>query len=181
MTHDPQTPCSAFAGNRKITQGPLHQLARALPKDGSALVFSDLTGQVIDIDPRGYPEPPSPKRGPGRPKLGVIPREVTLLQRHWDWLGQQPGGASAALRRLVDAARRADGGETDARAAREAAYRFVQALAGDLEGFEEATRALFAGDLEGFAARMAGWPADLRQHALRLATPAAGDGPGTTP
>lgn len=170
MTHDPQTPCSAFASNRKIAQGPLHQLALTLPRDGSVLVFSDLSGQVIDVDPRGYPPAPDPRRGPGRPKLGVIAREVTLLQRHWDWLGQQPGGASAALRRLVDAARRADDGETDMRAAREAAYRFIHALAGDLAGYEDASRALFAGDLDGFAARMADWPDDLRDHALSLAT-----------
>lgn len=165
--------------------------------DAPVLVFDDSTGAVVDLDLRGSdaeimarlaerfpPNPPTETateplsatqateagtRGRGRPKLGVVAREVTLLPRQWEWLAAQPGGASQVLRRLVDAARRADGGESVRRARHEAAYRFLSALAGDLPGFEEATRALFAGDGEGFEARTAGWPADIRSHALKLA------------
>ncbi|WP_102961240.1 DUF2239 family protein [Mangrovicella endophytica] len=158
------------------------------------LTFDDTTGAVIDLDLRGtdadirarFAAPADaadaaagiqdgsdashPPRLRGRPKLGVVAREVTLLPRHWEWLASQPGGASQALRRLVDAARRTDdGGQSLAKAAREAAYRFLAALAGDLPGYEEAIRALFAGDAEGFAARMAAWPPDIRDHALTLA------------
>lgn len=173
MRQDPQTLCTAFRDHRKIASGPLRSVAQQLEALQSVLVFDDRTGRVIDVDPRGYPEPTETKRGPGRPKLGVIPREITLLQRHWDWLAQQPGGASAAIRRLVDEARRADGGATDARMARDAAYRFVHALAGDLPGYEEATRALFAGDVAGFARQMTEWPADVRDFAQTLANGSA--------
>jgi hypothetical protein len=113
----------------------------------------------------------TPTAGPrrrGRPRLGVVAREVTLLPRHWAWLATQPGGASVALRRLVDDARRAGAGRDRARQARDAAYRFMHALAGDLPGFEEASRALFAGDRDRFAAAVASWPPDVREHATKL-------------
>jgi hypothetical protein len=113
--------------------------------------------------------------GAGRPKLGVVAREVTLLPRHWDWLKAQPGGASAALRRLVDAERRRQKEENDPRPAREAAYRFMSAMAGNLAGFEDTARALFAGDYERLRALTRAWPRDVRDHALGLAgCPAAG-------
>ncbi len=113
--------------------------------------------------------PDQGERTRGRPRLGVMAREVTLMPRHWDWLGSQPGGASAALRRLVDEARRSDGGRTHRRVARDAAYRFMSVMAGDLPGFEEASRALFADDRNRFAELAAGWPADIRCHAGKLA------------
>ncbi|MCB1396585.1 MAG: DUF2239 family protein [Rhodobacter sp.] len=170
MTATPETRCTAFQRHTLIAQGPLAQVAPlALAAGDGVLVFDDATGRIIDLDPRDWTGAAEPPKRRGRPKLGVIPREVTLLQRHWDWLAQQPGGASAALRRLVDEARKADGGRTAQRAAREAAYRLIHALAGDLPGYEDATRALFAGDLEGFAARMAGWPEGLRAHAFNMA------------
>jgi hypothetical protein len=96
---------------------------------------------------------------------------VTLLPRHWEWLAAQPGGASVALRKLVEEARRANAGADRVRRAREAAYHFTHALAGDLPGFEEATRALFAGDRARFERHAASWPADVREHAVRLAFP----------
>ena len=108
-------------------------------------------------------------RGRGRPKLGVVAREITLLPRHWDWLAAQPGGASATLRRLVENAKRDGGAEGRRRAAREAAYRFLSAVAGNLPGYEEALRALFAGDAARFETQMADWPKDVRAYALRLA------------
>lgn len=181
--------------------------ALAADPKASILVFGDTTGGVIDLDLRGTTaeivarltnqadlpqpakaaeqdseeEPASPAmRGRGRPRLGVVAREVTLLPRHWQWLAQQRGGASQALRRLVDDARRADGGRTRTRANQERAYRFTSAMAGNLPGFEDATRALFAGNREDFATRTASWPADVRAHAQDLAwTVAEGEDDGT--
>lgn len=171
---------SAFDGDIAFSRGPLAAVAVAvkarIDADPAAqpLVFDDATGAVIDLDLRGDADaivarlvPPGPPRGRGRPKLGVVAREVTLLPRQWDWLARQPGGASAALRRLVDDARRT--GAADPRAARDAAYRFMSAMAGDRPGFEEAARALFAGDHTSFASQAASWPADIRGHVERLA------------
>ncbi|UTH76405.1 DUF2239 family protein [Chromobacterium sp. IIBBL 290-4] len=112
---------------------------------------------------------PAAPRGRGRPKLGVVSREVTLLPRQWEWLAEQPGGASATLRRLIDEARKKTGDPRSRRAARDAAYQFMTALAGDLPAYEEALRALFADDGEQLARHMASWPADIREHAWRLA------------
>jgi hypothetical protein len=175
---------------------------------GNVLTFNDATGAVVDLDlrgttaemiarlsdpshaasmrrgseragtPSGDGDAANLPRGRGRPRLGVIAREVTLLPRHWQWLASQPGGASGMLRRLVDQARRADGRRSEVRAAREAAYRFMAALAGDLAGFEEATRALFADDRVKFEREMAPWPADLRRYALKLAAGALTSAPG---
>lgn len=111
-------------------------------------------------------------RGRGRPKLGVIGREVTLLPRHWDWLGSQPGGASVALRKLVEQARRANEGRDRIRLAQESAYRFISIMASAEPGFEEASRALFGGDAARFAALIRPWPGDVRQHAAELAAAA---------
>ena len=117
------------------------------------------------------PAEPAPPRKPGRPKLGVVAREVTLLPRHWDWLAKQSGGASAVLRRLVEDGIRSDGGRRSARAAQEACYRFCTTLAGNLPGYEEAMRALYRGDAAGFSRHTAKWPKDVRIHARRLAAP----------
>ncbi len=164
---------TVFEGQRRLASGSLAEIgvaaAAAMARGQAILVFDDRTGRVVDLDPRAPTEPP---RGRGRPKLGVVAREVTLLPRHWDWLARQPGGASVALRKLVEAAQRSAGAADRLRAAREAAYRFMTAMAGDLPGYEEAIRALFAGDGAGFAARIADWPADIRDHAAKLAAPA---------
>ena len=108
-------------------------------------------------------------RGPGRPKLGVVAREITLLPRHWDWLAQQPGGASVAIRKLVEQARRTGEDKDRIRQAQEAAYRFMSVMAGNRPHYEDAIRALFAGDRRRFGKLIAGWPADVRDHASRLA------------
>lgn len=191
------TPCTAFAGTRKIASGSLVDVALAVRNtspatQGPILTFDDASGSVIDLDLRGTTAEivtrlrkqgeqrargtdasseasDAPPRAQGRPKLGVVAREVTLLPRHWAWLATQQGGASQALRRLVDEARRTDGGQTDRKAAQERAYRFLSAVAGDLQGFEEAIRALFAGEEQLFGDRMATWPPDIREHALILA------------
>ena len=171
-------------------------LKAVVAKDPAArvLTFNDATGHIIDLDLRGTTaeivsrlakpvrrtegtagspqqniEEDVASRGRGRPKLGVVAREVTLLPRHWEWLAMQRGGVSAALRRLVDEARRTDGGQTRSRIAQDAAYRFMSAMAGNLPGFEEASRALFAGDQDRFAAHSAAWPADVQAYAHRLA------------
>jgi hypothetical protein len=124
------------------------------------------------VEPEPSDEHPATPRGPGRPKLGVVSREVTLLPRHWAWLATQPGGASVALRRLVEDARRNSAASDARRLSREATYRFMVATAGDRAGFEEATRALYAGDAARFAELLHAWPRDVREHALRLAAPA---------
>jgi uncharacterized protein len=189
-------PCTAFRGPHRFARGALVDVALAVRNaeqtdpQGSILVFDDATGWVIDLDLRGSTadivarltqrakerarqvdekEPSIASRGRGRPRLGVVAREVTLLPRHWEWLAQQRGGASQALRRLVDDARRADGGRTQHRTNQDRAYRFMTAMAGNLPGFEEALRALFAGERERFEGHIASWPADIRAYALDLA------------
>lgn len=170
----------AFAGARCIARGPPAEAAvaakRALERDGGAsvLVFDGASGALTDLDLRGTEADVVARYAPaasvakrGRPKLGVVAREVTLLPRHWDWLSRQPGGASVALRRLVDAARKADGDAGAARMRVEAAYRFMSAMAGDLAGFEEASRALFAHDEARLKTCARGWPADIRDQVLR--------------
>lgn len=174
----------AFAGPRRIALGSIADVARAvhaLAGSAPVLVFDAATSAPVDLDLRGDADTavaraeaqfasPAEARGRGRPKLGVEAHEVTLLPRHWDWLRAQPGGASVALRKLVEAASR------DPRAlrrrAQDCAYRFMSTMAGDLPGFEEAARALFAADRAGFAARLADWPADVRAHVETLAAPA---------
>ena len=142
---------------------------------GACLVFDDATGRQLDLDlrektavPTSDETAPEP-RGRGRPRLGVVAKEVTLLPRHWDWLAAQPGGASVALRRLVDQARKTSGDRDRVRAAQEAAYSFMSAIAGNLPGFEEAARALFAYERWRFSELIAGWPQDVRDYAIQLA------------
>jgi hypothetical protein len=174
MTLPADTPVLAFAGDSLIAHGPLGEALAAIHAAAAGeglLVFEAATGRVIDLDLRGSaadalarlsPTPEPEKRGPGRPKLGVTPREVTLLPRHWDWLANQPGGASVALRKLVEGALKEAEGPDRARKAKDATYRFMTALAGDKPGYEEATRMLFAGDWTAFDAAVAGWPEDVR-------------------
>src|ERR1700722_8225024 len=184
--NDPyQIEFTAFIGSRRLASGSLDQVALAAKKavDRGAqqpvLIYNDSTGRAIDIDIRGSdaeilarlarPAPPSLPRGRGRPKLGVVAREVTLLPRHWQWLGSQPGGASVAIRKLVEAARRANQEGGEHRRRQEAAYHFMSAMAGDLTNFEEATRALFADDRARFSDLIVDWPTDVRGHAAKLA------------
>jgi hypothetical protein len=194
MTDTSRPHFTAFVGPTRLAAGPLAEVAIAVmqasrrPATPPIIIFSDATGQPIDLDLRGterdviarLPQPASPPdveteettagpRGRGRPKLGVVAREVTLLPRHWEWLGAQPGGASVALRKLVEEARRANGDADRVRTARDAAYRFMSVMAGNLAGFEEASRALFADDRRRFVGLVAGWPDDIRDHVVKLA------------
>lgn len=162
---------AVFLNDHLLQRGDLETAAKAAHANSasSPLVFESASGRVLDLDLRGsWPEVasrlwPAGRAKPvrGRPRLGVIPREVTLLPRHWDWLSAQPGGASAALRRLVDQARK-DTVDADARRqAQEAAYRVATTLAGNRPGYEEAIRALFANDMAGFHRLIDAWPPDI--------------------
>jgi hypothetical protein len=180
---------TAFEGPRLVAAGTLDAVALLVqvvaerPASGLPLmVFDDSTGQTVEIDLRGGPREmlarlaqrfaPAPAAR-GRPRLGVVAREVTLLPRHWDWLGRQPGGASVALRKLVEQASRDQQEQDRQREAREVCYRVMSAVAGNLPGFEEASRALFAGDAKTLEAQMKQWPGDLRHYLLKLLQPAA--------
>ncbi len=169
----------AFAGPRQVASGDLREVLPILKqrfdrnRSDMVLVFQMDTGRQVDFDLRGTLDDvlaralPEPSKGPGRPRLGVISREVSLLPQHWDWLEAQPAGASAALRRLVDAAIKHQPGKERARRIREALSRFLTSIAGDRPNFEEACRALFAGESERFAMLIDRWPKDIRDLALR--------------
>lgn len=175
--------CTAFAGDRKIASGAPRDVVAAVKAaaeaDERVLIFDDADGRPVEFDLRGDldavlarlpAEQGEEKRGRGRPRLGVTAREVTLLPRHWDWLAGQSGGASVALRKLVEAALRDAEGPDRTRRAKEASYRFMTAVAGDLAGYEDAVRALFAADQSGLLAATASWSGDVREMALRLAS-----------
>jgi uncharacterized protein len=190
----------AFCGDHCVAQGDMREVARGLKLAADAgteaplLVFNAASSEPAEIDLRGslddvlarLPPPPpepatesapdqpgeDPRRGPGRPKLGVVAREVTLLPRHWDWLAAQPGGASVALRKLVEDARKALAAKDRARRAKDVTYRFAAAMAGNRPHYEEAMRALFAGDRDRFETLTQAWPAAIGDHARRLAAPA---------
>ena len=182
---------TAFAGDRLIVSGSLEKMLLATKKhmdsgeSEQVLIFDDESGAQIEFDFRGtidqvlarLADHPlfaaadaagRQRTGPGRPKLGVVSREVSLLPRHWEWLEQQPNGISAALRRLVDEARKREPGRERARRARDAAGRFMSVMAGDRVGFEEASRALFATDLPRLKGLIRDWPPDIRKHLWRM-------------
>jgi hypothetical protein len=181
---------TAFEDGSRVAAGPLAEVVLAVKRrmgkadHGPALIFSDATGKTLDFDFHGtekdvrkrmevYVEGAAPEAaGPGRPRLGVMSREVSLLPRHWEWLAAQSGGASAALRSLVDEARRKESSGPSPKQAQERAYRFLSVAAGDRPGYEEALRALYRKDPKRFQAEMKAWPADVREHALKLARPA---------
>lgn len=171
---------TGFSGDHHVLTGDLAAVLRAakarVDHGEAVLLFDDDTGRRIDVDFRGTAEevvaraaPPAPSPGRGRPKLGVVSREVSLLPRHWEWLEAQPNGISAALRRLIDDARRTQPDAHRDRRAREAAHRFMTTMSGDRPGYEEALRALFAGDRDRFQREVAPWPEDVRAYATRLA------------
>jgi hypothetical protein len=192
---------TSFNGHKRFASGslPVNALAVKHALDSgmtsALLTFCDQTGQVVDVDLRGSDAdilarlPPdgfqlqgnesalfdsgdfAEPRGRGRPKLGVVAREVTLLPRHWDWLATQPGGASVTLRKLVDESRRANADRNLQRLATERAYHFMSTMAGDMAGFEEASRALFANDAPKFHQQTEAWPIDVRDYVRRLAYP----------
>lgn len=170
------------------------------PSSEPILIFNNATSDTIELDWRGsaddfaarlallplaedlpgesaQPEPelPDTPRGPGRPRMGVVAREITLLPRHWEWLAGQSGGASVALRKLVDVARRDSEAKDRVRQARNVGYKFMSTLAGHEVGFEEASRALFAGDQAGFETLISHWPVDVQAHLKRILSDAFSD------
>jgi hypothetical protein len=178
---------TAFAGDVAVGSGDLRTMLTAVldrlgeGERGTLLIFEDSTGRQVDFDLRGTADevlaraeaacaadlsPSAARRG--RPRLGVVSREVSLLPRHWEWLEAQPNGISAAIRRLVDEARKREPEKERTRRAIEAASRFMTAMAGTRPGFEEASRALFAGDRERLRGLIEGWPADIRSQLERL-------------
>ncbi|KCB21511.1 DUF2239 family protein [Bordetella hinzii] len=176
---------TAFDGIRRVAQGSLAEVALALHDRpaGQVLVFDDASGRQTDLDPRLLAAGPALApasladpaqegaelgRGRGRPRLGVVAREVTLLPRHWEWLARQPGGASVTLRKLVEEARKRDEGASNRRERQDAAYHFLQAIAGNLPHYEEALRALYGDDRATLAGCMQDWPADVSAYALAL-------------
>ncbi|MDB6134737.1 MAG: hypothetical protein JWM59_2980 [Verrucomicrobiales bacterium] len=193
---------TAFQADRLFATGSPDQVAAAVKtatdhgKAEGLLVFEDATGRTVDLDLRGtvqdvlarlsltkndtpsIPSTSAAARGRGRPKLGVTAREITLLPRHWEWLAEQPGGASVVIRRLVETARLAsvNAGADRQRKAREATYRFMTTMAGNLPGYEEAIRALFAGHSSDFFNGIQPWPGDIRHYIQRLAETAFEEG-----
>ncbi len=176
---------------KKLVDSNRHGAILVFNADTSDLLEIDTRGSVADVAQRYAPAQPEERvalpavvtppegvalsetaevtRTRGRPRLGVVAREVTLLPRHWEWLNTQPGGASVALRKLVEEARRSHAPRDMARKSRDAAYKFMSPIASGLESFEEAARALFAGDRARFVTLLAQWPVDIREHALALA------------
>lgn len=179
--------CTAFDHVDRIAFGSYVRVALAVKEhatinpDASILIFDDATGEQIDFDLHGSDEDISarlltrfhsaqeePRRVPGRPKIGVVAREVTLLPRHWEWLAEQPRGASVTLRKLVEDARRA--AATNKARHHQRTYRFMSAIAGNLPKFEEASRSLFASDMPRLGKLISDWPADIRSHIFQLCT-----------
>ena len=109
-------------------------------------------------------KPQTSKRG--RPKLGVKAKEVTLLPRHWEWLSTQKGGASSALRRLVDEAQKNASTEDVICSQQQQLDKFMLAFLGDEPGFEEASRALYRNSKISFEAAIEVWPADIRDFVI---------------
>jgi hypothetical protein len=186
------TTYTAFEGETLFAKGPLSEVVLRIKKrigraeNSSILIFSDATGNTMDFNFQGtekdvvkrlevFVGEESPERqespGPGRPRLGVVSREVSLLPRQWEWLAAQSGGASAVLRRLVDEARKKSADGNSVKQIQEKTYKFLSVLAGNLEGYEEALRALYKKDRENFLIRIERWPKDIRTHALDLAGP----------
>lgn len=179
---------TAFADSKKVARGDAIEVATKVknilkndPKT-QVLIFDNLTSNQIEIDFRGTPENVirrleelfleadiTKKSGPGRPKLGVTAKEVTLLPDHWEWLARQPGGASVTLRRLVEEAKKKNHTKDLLRQAQEATHKFMTAMAGDLPQYEEALRALYAGEAKKFEKMIAEWPKDIREHVWGLA------------
>ncbi|MEO5668766.1 MAG: DUF2239 family protein [Bdellovibrionota bacterium] len=181
---------TAFDGTTFVAKGPLESVVAKIKKISAKtaptalLIFSDTTGVTIDLDLSGSPkeiaarmriylprEESESSKGPGRPRLGVIAREISLLPQHWEWLATQSGGASASLRRLVEDAKKSSLTKNLTKQAQERTYKFISVLAGDLPRYEEALRALYRKNEDGFREEISAWPKDIRRHAQELAAP----------
>jgi hypothetical protein len=182
---------TAFEETKRIAQGKLQEVVLKIKKhlgrteNSSILIFSDLTGKTMDINFHGtekdvlkrlevfvsQQDGETVSSGPGRPKLGVVSREVSLLPRHWEWLAIQPGGASATLRKLIEDAKKKSGSASTTKQVQESVYRFLSVIAGNLEGYEEALRALYKADHKNFSLHIQSWPTDVKKHVMEMAKP----------
>lgn len=182
---------TAFETHKILSQGSLEDVVLKVKKrlekspESQIVIYSDVTGKSMDFNFQGsekevlkrlevYTTPESADEastGPGRPKLGVISREVSLLPRHWEWLATQSGGASNTLRKLVEESMKKTSGVQTVKTAQERTYKFMSVEAGDLENYEEALRALYRKDKEKFTSDIKTWPRDVQKHILELAKP----------
>ena len=183
MTSQANQQWIAFSGTTCLAEGApptvLESIYNLSVQDqATVLIFDAQTSRLMEVDWRGslaevqarFTAPTNEPRSVGRPKLGVVAKEITLLPRHWEWLSKQSGGASVALRKLVEQALRAEDSDSESkRQAQEACYRFMQAMAGDFPVYEEALRALYANDLAKLQAQITAWPTDIKAHVLELA------------
>lgn len=189
MRVQPDSTYIAFHGTRRVSQGaPLEVAGEAKDylienPEASLLIFDAVTSTPAEFDFQGSPrdviqrlksefaqvsDSATKPAGPGRPRLGVTSKEISLLPRQWEWLAEQPGGASATLRKLVDEARKRGEGRDVARRAQDATYKFMNAVAGDLPHYEESLRALYAKNASLFTTLVRTWPADVARHVLQL-------------
>ena len=187
---DAQGTYTAFEGTSRLFRGTLQEVVLTVKErlgraeNSSVLIFSDNTGKTMDFNFQGgvkdvlkrleiyvSRQEGAPASGPGRPKLGVISREVSLLPRHWEWLASQPGGASAMIRKLVEEARKRSSVNISVKQVQERVYRFMSVIAGDMKGYEEALRALYQADRRKFLLHIQFWPADVRTHVIEMAKP----------
>ncbi|OFZ84728.1 MAG: hypothetical protein A2603_14730 [Bdellovibrionales bacterium RIFOXYD1_FULL_55_31] len=177
--------CTAFLNQKRIASGNVFDVALRVKREllkgrnETVLIFDDETSAQVELDLRGSPEAVLKRLeettavvekapGPGRPKLGVVSREISLLPRHWDWLALQPGGASVTLRKLVEEAKKKNEPQDKVRQAQESTYKFMTVMAGNLPHYEEALRALYAKDRPLFGSLIASWPKDIREYIQRL-------------
>ena len=175
----------AFYGNQQVAVGELTDMLtkttiflKEKQTTGTdtepLLIFNEQNGSQIDFDFRGSLEeileralPKQKKRRAGRPKLGVISREITLLPRHWEWLESQTKSASASLRLLVEEAMKREGGEAKIKKNIAVTDRIMMVMAGNLTYFEEASRALNARNVERFEECVSTWPDDIKIYLLK--------------
>ena len=182
---------TAFEDHKILSQGFLEDVVLKVKKrlekspESQIVIYSDATGKSMDFNFQGsekevlkrlevYTTPENTTEassGPGRPKLGVISREVSLLPKHWEWLATQSGGASNTLRKLVEENMKKTSGVLTVKTAQERTYKFMSVEAGDLENYEEALRALYRKDKERFTSEIKTWPRDVQKHILELAKP----------
>ncbi|MBN21814.1 MAG: hypothetical protein CL678_11090 [Bdellovibrionaceae bacterium] len=181
---------SAFDDKTLLVQGELDDVVIHIKKhlgkseNSSILIFSDSTGATIDFNFQGTkqdvlkrldmfrsPKQKSIPSGPGRPRLGVISREISLLPRHWEWLATQSGGASATLRRLVEEAQKKSSQQVSTKQIQERVYKVMSVLAGDLQGYEEALRALYKKDRKTFFSQIEIWPKDIKKYLKKIGKP----------
>lgn len=181
---------TAFEGTDLLFRGNLKEVVLSTKtylghrQNTSVLIFCDVTGKTMDFNFHGskqdvlrrlekytLAEEPKEPTGPGRPKLGVISREISLLPRHWEWLATQAGGASATIRLLVEDARKKSSDISSVKQMQERVYQIMFVLAGDFQGYEEALRALYKRDSNAFFRNVKSWPKDIQKYLSEVAIP----------